>query len=96
MAIVPLTSMPVAAALTGTEIFYGQQASADVQVTATQLNRCLSYTVAGLPASPGEGAMAFATNGCKVGEGAGAGTGVPVYFSLSSWRVFSTDIAVTS
>jgi len=54
------------------------------------------YTVAGLPASPGEGAIAFATNGCKIGEGTGAGTGVPVYFSLSSWRVFSTDVPVTS
>lgn len=53
------------------------------------------YTVAGLPAGS-EGQLAYATNGRKVGEGVGAGTGVPVYFSNASWRVFSTDAAVLS
>jgi hypothetical protein len=36
----------------------------------------------------------YATNGRKVGEGGGAGTGVPIYWSQSAWRVFSTDAAV--
>jgi len=53
------------------------------------------YTVAALP--PGiEGQTAYATNGRKVGELSGAGTGVPVYFSQGSWRVYSTDAAVAS
>ena len=59
---------------------------------AIYLNR---YTVVKLPAGT-EGRIAFATNGRKVGEGPGAGTGVPVYFSNGFWRVFSTDAAVTS
>ncbi len=53
------------------------------------------YTVANLPTGV-EGMTAYATNGRKVGQGVGAGTGVPVYFSASSWRVHSTDAAVAS
>ena len=53
------------------------------------------YTVALLPAGS-EGMRAYATNGRKVGEGAGLGTGVPVYFSNGLWRVFSTDAQVQS
>ena len=52
-----------------------------------------SYTVAGLPAGL-EGQYAYATDGRKVGEGLGAGTGVPTYFSNGLWRVFSTDAQV--
>lgn len=52
-------------------------------------------TVAALPAGA-EGQHAYATNGRKVGEGAGSGTGVPVYFSSASWRVFSTDAPVAA
>ena len=54
-----------------------------------------SYTVALLPAGV-ESYIAYATDGRKVGEGAGSGTGVPVYFSNSQWRVFSTDAQVQS
>jgi len=54
-----------------------------------------SYVVASLPAGT-EGALAYATNGRKVGEGAGAGTGVPVYWSTGSWRVYSTDATVAA
>jgi hypothetical protein len=52
-----------------------------------------SYTRVNLPMGPPitEGSIAFATNGRKVGEGPGAGTGVPVYFSNGFWRVYSTD-----
>lgn len=55
-----------------------------------------SYLLAALVATPPEGSTAFCTNGRKVGEGSGAGTGVPVYFSNGQWRVFSTDLQVTS
>ncbi len=52
-----------------------------------------SFAVAALPAGT-TGNTAYATNGRKVGEGAGAGTGVPVYFSAGQWRVYSTDTQV--
>jgi len=51
------------------------------------------YTVATLPTGS-EGMIAYATNGRKVGEGVGVGTGVPVYFSNALWRVYSTDAQV--
>jgi hypothetical protein len=54
-----------------------------------------SFTVATLPAGV-TGQTAYATNGRKVGEGGGAGTGVPVYFSTGAWRVYSTDAAVAA
>lgn len=55
-----------------------------------------SYTVSGLPVNPvpTNGTIAYATNGRKVGEIAGSGTGVPVYYSNNAWRVFSTDAPV--
>jgi hypothetical protein len=40
------------------------------------------------------GQVLYVSNGRKVGEGAGLGTGVPVYWSNGQWRVFSTDAAV--
>lgn len=53
------------------------------------------YTVAGLPSGT-EGMTAYATNGRKSAEGAGSGTGVPVYFSNGQWRVYSTDAQATA
>lgn len=53
------------------------------------------FTVALLPAAPNPGQKAFASNGRKVGESAGNGTGVPVYYS-NGWRVYSTDAVVTT
>ncbi len=44
-----------------------------------------SYTVASLPASPGAGAKAFASNGRKPSEGAGAGSGVEVFHDGARW-----------
>ncbi len=55
-----------------------------------------SFTVATLPNNPIAGQTAYATNGRKVGEGAGSGTGVPVYWSNGAWRVFSTDAPVAA
>lgn len=54
-----------------------------------------SFTVANLPAS-GDAAIAFATNGRKVGEGVGAGTGVLVYRDGGTWFAASTDTAVAA
>ncbi len=54
-----------------------------------------AYTVATLPVGAEE-QLAYATDGRKVGEGAGVGTGVPVYFSNGQWRVFATDAQVAA
>jgi len=67
------------------------------QQTLEKLARNLQqFTVAALPSSPTplEGAIAFATNGRKQGEGLGAGTGVACYFSNLRWRRFSDDTQV--
>lgn len=56
-----------------------------------------TYTVAGLPATAAVGAMAYATNGRKSGEGAGVGTGVPVWFNASNqWFAMWSSALVTS
>lgn len=53
------------------------------------------FTVAALPIAPATWSTASATNGLKVGELTGAGTGCPVYFQ-SVWRTFSSDQPVQS
>jgi hypothetical protein len=57
-----------------------------------------AFTVALLPAAPTTWSTATATNGRKIGEGAGLGTGVPVYFSGGGmgWRTMSLDQPVAS
>jgi hypothetical protein len=59
----------------------------------------LYATVAQLPtANVQSGAMAFATDGRKTGEGVGDGTGVPVYADTTAgsttWRRYSDDAEV--
>lgn len=54
------------------------------------------YTVSALPAVALPGQKAYVSNGRKVGESAGAGTGVPVYYSNGVWRVYSTDAEVAA
>ena len=97
MSIIPLTSMSAATTLTGSELFYAQQGGANVKVTASQIfgNYLGAYTVALLPAAPATWSTATASDGRKVGEGPGSGTGCPVYFQ-SVWRVFSSDQPVAS
>lgn len=57
--------------------------------------RLREMTVAELASySPPEGTIAYATNGRKSGEGAGAGTGVLVYYSAGKWRVYRDDSEV--
>jgi hypothetical protein len=55
-----------------------------------------AFAYASLPASPTVGSTAYCTNGRKVAEGGGSGTGVLVYYSNSAWRVFSSDAPVTT
>lgn len=54
------------------------------------------YTVANLPTATGAGSLAFATNGLKVGDTPGAGTGVLVYADGSAWRRASDDTVVST
>jgi len=55
-----------------------------------------SYTVALLPVTASIGAIAYATDGRKPGEGGGSGTGVPVWFDVSGdWFSFSSGAVVT-
>jgi len=97
MATKPLAGMPSASTLTGAELFYAQQAGRDVKVVASQLgaNFLGSFLIVALPSSPQTGNTAYATNGLKMGETTGSGTGVPVYFQ-GVWRTFSSDLPVQS
>ena len=53
--------------------------------------------VASLPAvGVNEGDWAYAYDGRKVGEGAGAGTGVPVWRSSGSWRAVNSGAVVAA
>ena len=54
------------------------------------------YAVASLPASAFNGALAFASNGRKVMEVAGSGSGVVVAYSNGAWRRLSDDTVVAS
>ena len=55
-----------------------------------------SYPVATLPASPGAGAMAFASNGRKPSEAAGVGTGVEVFNDGSRWISVCSGLQVAA
>lgn len=57
------------------------------------------FTVAGLPTTGvATGQFAFASNGRKPGEGAAAGTGVPVFWNsaTSTWFSYLSGAVVTS
>ena len=54
-----------------------------------------AYAVAALPAATAA-RVAYASNGRKVGEGAGAGTGTLVYSDGTAWRRASDDTTVAS
>jgi hypothetical protein len=71
----------------------------DINGSFATSNPVIDYgikTVATLPVSPPEFSRAVASNGRKIGEGAGSGTGVNVYYSLGQWRTYSTDSPVQS
>lgn len=54
-----------------------------------------SFTVATMPVASA-GVVAYASNGRKVGEGSGAGTGVMAYSDGSAWRRFSDDTVLAA
>ncbi len=55
-----------------------------------------SYLVSTLPAGPGAGAKAFATNGRKPTEASGAGTGVEVFYDGVQWISVCSGLPVSS
>lgn len=55
-----------------------------------------SYSVSGLPTAPGAGAQAFATNGRKPGEAAGAGSGVTVFYDGTKWVAECSGSPITA
>jgi hypothetical protein len=55
-----------------------------------------SYSVIGLPAAPGTGAQAFATNGRKPNEAAGAGSGVNVFYDGTKWTSVCSGLLITA
>ena len=71
----------------------GGDLTADVAVT---FYRAVA-TVADLPtAGVGEGDWAYALDGRKAGEGAGSGSGVPVWWSAGAWFAVDSGAAVSS
>ena len=56
----------------------------------------MPYAVASLPSAAFNGALAFASNGRKLMEASGSGTGVVVAYSNGAWRRLSDDTVVAS
>jgi hypothetical protein len=54
------------------------------------------YLVSGLPATPGTGAQAFATNGRKPNEAVAAGTGVTVFYDGTKWVSVCSGLLITA
>lgn len=79
-----------AAALTPAE----EATLAIIVANHTATGRLTVGPVSSLPTGLFEGEDGYATDGRKVGEGVGSGTGVPIYWSSGFWRVFSTDAQV--
>lgn len=61
-----------------------------------QVNVPQSFEVDSLPTNLQPGALAFASNGRKVGEGLGAGTGTIAYFDGAQWRRVGDDTTVAA
>jgi hypothetical protein len=57
-----------------------------------------SVAVADLPSGTelSQGDWAYAVDGCKPGEGSGAGTGVPVFWSAGNWVSACSGATVTA
>ncbi len=76
------------------QCFVADQATGNVAFKA--LVGAANYAVAALPAAAFNGALAFANDGRKAGEAAGAGTGVVAAYSNGAWRRLSDDAVVSS
>lgn len=55
-----------------------------------------TFTVSTLPATTAIGAIAFASDGRKSGEGTGTGTGCPVWWNGSAWLTFYDNTTVAA
>lgn len=65
-------------------------------LVATRTVRHAAFTVATLPTAGTAGRAAYASNGRKNGEGAGAGTGVLVFDDGVAWRAVDTGATVAA
>ncbi|AWN55074.1 hypothetical protein [Methylobacterium sp. 17Sr1-1] len=84
-----------AAANTGAARVLLLSAIGDLSVTGSV--RPATVTVAQLASlSPTVGDQRYVSNGRKIGEAAGSGTGVPAYYSNGSWRRLSDDTPVVA
>lgn len=85
----------------GAVVFYDGKTTETARIDKTRLTlgvlaNLKSYTFAALPVAT-NGDLAYCSNGRKAGEGGGAGTGVPVYYSTTGgWCSFRTDATVTA
>lgn len=68
----------------------------NIEQVANVLPGVGSYTVANLPTDVTAGQTAYASNGRKAGEGAGAGTGVLVFRDTTAWRAVDTGATVAA
>jgi hypothetical protein len=75
------------------QVYVADQTTGNVAFKA--LIGAAAYVVSALPGGF-NGALAFASNGRKAGEAAGAGTGVVVAYSNGAWRRLSDDSVVTA
>lgn len=63
----------------------------ETQERAEQAGAVQSVAFASLPAAGQRGRLRFCSNCRKVGEGAGLGTGTPVYDDATAWRRTGDD-----
>lgn len=91
-----VASLTAASALTGTELFYADDGTNDVKVTATQIQTfargySTAVTVASLPAAGTAGRRSFVSDASATTFAsivAGGGTNkVPVYDDGTNWRI---------
>lgn len=75
-------------------IFLGRADGSDTTVVQGPLE-IRAYTVATLPAAA-IGKKAYASNGRRAGEGAGAGTGIPVWSDATTWRTYYDNSVVAA
>jgi hypothetical protein len=84
---------------TGTDILTGVEVAVEANYNAPTISIDLLkvkiyYGTSVLPVQAGS--QAFASNGRKTGEGAGSGTGTPVYFDGVAWRRTADDTTVVA
>lgn len=91
-------TLAVAAAPQATEVIAagGLQVGGDLTGNVAVALYVVLTSVALLPASAGLGEWAYAMDGRKNGEGAGAGTGTPVWWDGTAWIAPDTGASVAA